>query len=145
MTLLDPSALMTLLFDAARCRCGGAAALALVAGLSATAGLAVGANEQGPRDAVLSRADTVKRVKQDLARRLKVTPDALELIAESDETWKDANLGCAGTKPLGEPAPTPGFAFILSHDGRRYVYHSDRHGHLRRCDEPMKPIDPITR
>ena len=93
---------------------------------------------------MLSRAETITRVKQELARRLKVPADRIELAAESDETWPDSNLGCAARKPLDEPAPTPGFALTLSHQGVTYVYHTDRRGHFRRCDAG-KPLAPISR
>lgn len=92
----------------------------------------------------LTRVETVKLVKDDLARRLKVGASQLELVAESDETWRDSTLGCSARKPLGEPVVTPGFAVTLSYRGRSYVYHTDRRGNIRRCDA-AKPVAPITR
>lgn len=94
---------------------------------------------------MLTRAETVKRVKEDLARYLKVTSSRVELVAESDEVWRDATLGCSARKPLDEPVVTPGFAFTLSYRGRSYVYHTDRRGLLRRCDAAAKPVAPISR
>jgi hypothetical protein len=96
------------------------------------------------QDLSVSRIEMAKRATKDLAQRLKVPQEQIELIKESDETWPDANLGCPGRKPLGEPTATPGFAFTLSHQGRQYVYHSDRRGHFKRC-ELSKPIGPISR
>src|SRR5262245_27424305 len=84
--------------------------------------------------AVLSRAETAKLVKNDLARRLKVEAKEIEVVAESDATWTDSTLGCSGRKPLDEPVSTLGFALTLSHRGRSYVYHTDRRGHFRRCE-----------
>jgi hypothetical protein len=96
------------------------------------AGLLVG---QAP----LSRAETLKLVKDDLAHRLKVEAGDLEVVAESDETWPDSALGCAARKPLDEPVRTPGFAFTLSSRDRSYVYHADRRGNIRRCDTAKPP------
>lgn len=93
--------------------------------------------------ATLSRAETAKRVTLDLAARLKVAADTIRIDAESDEMWPDSTLGCGG-KPLTEPQPVPGFSFALSYQSRRFVYHTDRRGRLRRCDTP-KPVDPIRR
>jgi hypothetical protein len=93
---------------------------------------------------MLSRAETIARVKQELARRLKVPPEQIELMAESEETWPNANLGCVARKPLDEPMPTKGYSLTLSHQGVTYVYHTDRSGHFRRCN-PGKPLGPINR
>jgi hypothetical protein len=97
--------------------------------------------------AALSRADTAALVKADLAKRLKVPADAvqdIELVSDVDRQWKDANLGCPGRKPLGEPLTVPGFAFTLAYRGRQFVYHSDRRGRFRQCDV-TKPTAPIIR
>ena len=93
------------------------------------------------QEPLVSRAETAARVTKHLGQFLKVPPEQIELVKASDETWPDATLGCPGRKPLGEPAATPGFAFTLSWQGRRYVYHSDRRGRFRRCETP-KPIAP---
>jgi hypothetical protein len=95
-------------------------------------------------DSSKSRAATEALVKQDLAKQLKVRTDQLTLVSATDRTWPDANLGCNARRGLAEPAPTPGFAFTLAHDGKQYVYHTDRTGRFRRCD-PGKPIAPISR
>src|SRR5262245_51539930 len=94
--------------------------------------------------APVSRADTLKLVTDDLARRLKIDAKEIEVASESDETWSDSMLGCSARKPLEEPISTPGFAFTLSHRGRSYVYHTDRRGHFRRCDT-AKPVAPVVR
>ena len=104
--------------------------------------IVIAAVAAGP--ATLSRADTITRVKQELARHLKVPADRIELTGESDQTWPDANLGCVARKPLDEPAPTPGYALTLAHQGVTYVYHTDRSGHFRRCTAG-KPLGPINR
>ncbi len=98
---------------------------------------------QAPQPGAPSRAEMGRRVTRDLAARLKVTTAAIRIDAESEKTWPDSTLGCGG-KPLEEPQPVPGFSFTLSHEGRRYVYHTDRLGRFRRCDAP-KPVDPIRR
>ncbi len=121
-----------------------AIAFGVMAGLSAATPVVAGGSGVMPQDFVVSRIETAKRVTKDLTQYLKVPQEEVELVKESDETWSDANLGCPGRKPLGEPAATPGFAFTLSHKGRQYVYHSDRRGHFKRCDTP-KPIGPISR
>ncbi len=86
-------------------------------------------------------------VKADLAKRLKLPAadiNVVEVVSEVDRRWADANLGCPGRKPLGEPLPVPGFAFTLAYRGRQFVYHTDRRGRFRQCDV-RKPIAPIVR
>ena len=118
--------------------------VSLVCGLSATtAGVAAGASLIQEENTV-SRAETEALVKHDLAQRLKVRANQLRLISVSDQTWMDANVGCTARKGLVEPAPIQGFAFTLAYGGRQYVYHTDRNGHIRRC-ETGKPVAPISR
>lgn len=119
-------------------------ALVVAAGMFVTFGLMSSANGLFQGREPLSRAETLKLVKDDAARRLKVDIKEIEVVSESDETWSDSTLGCSGRKPLEEPTSTPGFAFTLSHRGRSYVYHTDRRGYFRRC-ETAKPVTPIVR
>src|SRR5262245_13596962 len=92
----------------------------------------------------VSRAETETLVKQDLAQRLKVRADQLTVISASERTWTDATFECSARKGLAEPTSIPGFAFSLAYGGKQYVYHTDRNGHIRRCDAP-KPVAPISR
>jgi hypothetical protein len=107
----------------------------------------VGAGQAQTPGAARSRAETAALVKADLAKRLKLSAEdteVVELVNEVDRDWTDANLGCPGRKPLGEPLPVPGFAFTLAYRGRQFVYHTDRRGRFRQCDV-RKPIAPIVR
>ena len=83
-------------------------------------------------------------MKENLAARLKVPVDQIEVVDAADRTWPDDGLGCGARKGLSEPMPVPGFAFTLAHSGTRYVYHTDRSGQFRRCN-PEKPVGPIRR
>lgn len=92
----------------------------------------------------LSRADTEAMVRKDLAGRLKVSIDQVEVVSAVERTWPDANLGCSARKGLVEPSPVAGFKITLACRGKRYVYHSDRSGRFRQCDVG-KPVAPISR
>ena len=116
----------------------------VVAGFLVTSSLMASAHDVLQGQALVSRAETLKLVRDDLARRLKIDATEIEVTAESDETWSDSMLGCSARKPLEEPVSTPGFAFTLSHGGPSYVYHTDRRGHFRRCDT-AKPVTPVVR
>lgn len=92
----------------------------------------------GGLGAEMTRSETEVLVKRDLADRLKVDAARLQVISASDQTWPDSTLGCGGRKGLVEPTPVPGFAFTLTYAGRKYEYHSDRNGKIKRC-ENTKP------
>ena len=57
---------------------------------------------------MLSRAETITRVKQEARAAPESALDRIELVGEFRRTWPDSNLGAG--KPLDEPAPTPGYA-----------------------------------
>ena len=83
----------------------------------------------------LSRAEMEVLVKENLAERLKVPVDQIAVVDAADRTWDDDGLGCGARKGFSEPISIPGFAFTLVHSSaRRTLYHTDRSGHLKRCD-----------
>ena len=92
----------------------------------------------------LSRAEMEVLVKENLAARLKVAVDQIDVVDAAERTWPDDGLGCSARKGFSEPIPVPGFAFTLAHSSARYVYHTDRSGQFRRCP-PRKPVGPISR
>ena len=96
--------------------------------------------------AEMTRSETEALVKRDLAGRLKVEAARLKVISVSEETWPDSLLGCGGRKGLVEPTPVPGFAFTLAYEGKKYEYHTDRNGTLKRCEntKPTK-VSKITK
>jgi hypothetical protein len=113
--------------------------LALCAALAAPAQAA----QPISRDTPVSRSETEALVKRDLAERLKVPAERLNVVSASDRTWPDASLGCA-RKGLAEPRSVPGYAFTLIYAGKRYIYHTDRSGNFKRCDAG-KRTGPISR
>jgi hypothetical protein len=129
-----------------RCR---ARVVSLILGLCAPALYlsTVGAGQARTPGAAVSRDEMAARVKADLAKRLKLSPEdakGVGLVDEVDRQWPDANLGCPGRKSLGEPLAVPGFEFTLVYRGRQFVYHTDRRDRFRQCDL-RKPIAPIVR
>jgi hypothetical protein len=102
----------------------------------------------------LSQAETEVRVKNDMAKRVGLRPEDARIAESSARIWPDAGLGCNARRGLFEPAPVPGFEIVAEAGGRRFVYHTDRHGRLLRCSTPglperrggvppRKPIDRI--
>lgn len=105
-------------------------------------GLAQSGTAVSGQQASMSREETRAKVTADLATRLRVPVKEIRVAAESNRTWPDETLGCGGRKGLYEPSPVPGFAFTLTHANRRFEYHTDTHGRIRRCDH-KKTAGPI--
>lgn len=67
-----------------------------------------------------SAADAVA----DLASRLDVEADAIEVVAEEAVTWRDGSLGCAKEGQFYTQALVDGSRITLRTDGTDYEYHS---------------------
>jgi hypothetical protein len=59
---------------------------------------------------------------EDLARRLKVEPDAIEVVQSKAVTWPDTSRGCPQPGMTYAAVQDAGFQVILRHDGRVYPY-----------------------
>jgi hypothetical protein len=71
--------------------------------------------------------------KQDLARRLGITPEEIEVARIEKAEWPDTSLGCAEPGLSRRPAAVPGYRVILSVQGREYVYHTGRQSGVVYC------------
>lgn len=60
----------------------------------------------------------------DLAQRLRVAPEDLEVIAAEEVTWPDGSLGCPEPGMSYTQAVVEGSRVVLRLDGRIYVYHA---------------------
>lgn len=75
-----------------------------------------------PQDPYLQRMVTLAR--EDLASRLAVEIDQIELLALEAVTWPDASLGCPLPGMRYKQVPQDGLLIRLSAEGRAYEYHS---------------------
>lgn len=91
-----------------------------------------------------TRAETLALVARDIATREKVAVEQVRVLEQHDRTWEDEDLGCPARKGLREPRPVPGYAFIVEVGERRFEYHADRMGRIKRCP-PAKPRSPAGR
>ena len=69
----------------------------------------------------------------DLARRLGVEPDDLEVISAEEVTWPDGSLGCPEPGMSYTQALVEGSKVVLGHDDRVYVYHAGDDGEPFLC------------
>lgn len=75
---------------------------------------------------------------QDLAARLGVAPEAIEVIEVTEVDWPDASLGCPAPDMGYAQVITPGMQVILANGGQSYAYHGSSPDNLFLCgsDEP---------
>ncbi len=77
-----------------------------------------------------------ERIVSDLARKLAVEPQAIEILHAEVVTWNDGSLGCPEPGQVYTQAPVPGYRLVLVHGGRRYDYHASAKGTFVLCRQP---------
>ena len=72
----------------------------------------------------------VRAAKADLARRLDVDADAIDLVSVTAWEWPDASLGVPEKGRIYVPVVTPGYIIVLEAQGQEHEYHADTHGRV---------------
>jgi hypothetical protein len=80
----------------------------------------------GPSSEVEEEADMdlVEPALVDLARRLKVPEDQIEVLEVEKVTWPDGSLGCPQPDEMYTQALVEGHRIVLGHGERVFLYHS---------------------
>ena len=87
-------------------------------------------------DSILSAA------KEDLAGKLDVTAESIDVKAAMSVVWNDGSLGCPRPDQVYTQAEEPGYRIILEHDERQYDYRATERGYLFLCELPTLPQHP---
>jgi len=74
----------------------------------------------------------------DLAERLGVDPEDLEVVTAQEVTWPDGSLGCPEPGMSYTQSLVEGSKVVLGHDGRVYVYHAGDDGEPFLCPSEDK-------
>jgi hypothetical protein len=77
-----------------------------------------------PTDPIL--AQLVAQSRADLARRLVLSVDSVQLIRAAAVDWPDSSLGCPRPGLMYAQMVTPGYLIVLGANGKEYEYHADR-------------------
>lgn len=81
---------------------------------------------------------------QDLAKRLSVSTDQIELKEATEVTWPDSSLGCPNPASAYLQALTPGYLIRLRSRGATFEYHTDKRGLVIYCEHPFPlPLDSL--
>ncbi len=78
----------------------------------------------------------LKTVKEDLAVRLNVSIDELEVIKAESITWNDGSLGCPKPGQNYTQALVPGYWIILLRGNEEYDYRASEQGYFFLCELP---------
>lgn len=76
----------------------------------------------------------VAAAKKDLAQRMNIPEDVIQVQAADAVEWPDAGLGCPQPDQEYAQVVTPGYLILLkTEDGQLYAYHTDRRGRMVLC------------
>jgi hypothetical protein len=90
----------------------------------------------------LGAQEVVRLAREDLAQRLGVAVDQIQLVSVEAVDWSDTSLGCPQPGMMYAQVITPGYRVILEAGGQRYEYHTDTGRFVVLCEEKGSSIDP---
>jgi hypothetical protein len=76
--------------------------------------------------------------KEDLAQRLSISADQMDVVEARSVVWPDASLGCPQPEMRYKQVPQDGALIRLSAEGRVYEYHSGGGRDPFLCEDPAK-------
>ena len=82
----------------------------------------------------------IERAKADLAERLAVAIEEINLLEATSVTWPDSSLGCAQEGLMYLPALTPGYLIRLAALDQEYEYHTNQGSLVVFCANPSPPL-----
>lgn len=78
----------------------------------------------------------VDTAKADLARRMELDVEAIEVLEARNVTWRDGSMGCPKPDRGYAQVLTPGVRIRLGHGKRSFEYHGSRVGDPFLCEPP---------
>lgn len=97
--------------------------------------------ESGTRRAASGALDQaqaiVETVKADMAERLGVPVDSIEVVAVTPQQWRTSGLGCEQPGQMYLQVITPGLQVVLAAEDVVYTYHTDLQGNFVLCSQGM--------
>lgn len=96
-----------------------------------------------PEDTLPSTAESstlVEKAKADLANRLGVSADLIDVTSVQQVEWPGRGFGCPEPGKLYAQVISMGWQIILSYEGKTYSYHSGGGGDPFYCAKPSNPL-----
>ena len=88
---------------------------------------------QGPVDAA----------KEELALRLSIDVDEIDLVEAKAVVWPDSSLGCPQEGFAYAQVLTPGYLIVLQYGNDRYEYHAGHGPDVIYCSNPQPPVPGV--
>ena len=82
----------------------------------------------------------IEKAKDDLAQRLSILVNQIELIQAEAVTWPNASLGCPQPGMAYADVLTPGYIILLEANDKEYEYHTSRGTEIIYCENPNPPV-----
>ena len=84
-------------------------------------------------------ATNVSSAVENLAERLDIPADDIQVGPLEPVTWSDGSLGCPRPGQSYPQALTDGYRVVLTAGGQEYAYHAGADGELFYCADPQEP------
>jgi hypothetical protein len=84
----------------------------------------------------------IHMAREDLAQRLAVAEDQINVIETVEVEWSDSSLDCPQPGMEYLQVITPGYRIVLEAGGTQYEYHSNRDAYVVFCDNTNPPVLP---
>jgi len=107
---------------------------------SPTEGDATEMSQPLPTPATSGLQALIEKATNDLAQRLSIAIDQINLIEATEVVWPDSSLGCPQEGMLYTQVLTPGFLILLGHDGNTFEYHASKGNYITTCTNPSPPV-----
>ncbi len=75
----------------------------------------------------------VRAATNDLASRLKIAPENVQVVSVEATDWSDTSLGCPQPGMFYAQVITLGYRIVLSAEGNQVEYHADTKGRVVTC------------
>ena len=76
---------------------------------------------------------TVRAAINDLATKLKIAPEKIQVVSVEEVDWPDTSMGCPQPGMFYAQVIVQGYRIVLAAEGKQVVYHADRHERVGAC------------
>jgi hypothetical protein len=84
--------------------------------------------------------ELVEQATQDLAERLSISVDQIELVEAREVIWPNGSLGCPQPGMMYAEVLTPGYLILLNAGNWNYKYHAGKGTEVFLCENPTPPV-----
>lgn len=92
-----------------------------------------------PADLPANLQDVVSQATSELAEKLSLDSDKIQVIEAKSVVWSDSSLGCPQPGMNYLMVLTDGYRVVLAVDDQPYYYHANQRGYGLFCDNPTPP------